>query len=224
MIHKSELFATAALVLLPGFVLADTTGTGTYDGRIPSTVAITNASNGNLAGTLGSFGTLTIGSGTLSTPPPLTLRLRSNVPYRLSAAVTAKTGMVNGPPSSETAVTGQAMKTGDIGFGLTAAIDKSGSAVVSGGLSPHRTDTIASGYNVASGWPTPADGHPGFSKTLYDINSGAQILSGSRISADGDNSSDDNFLTVTLGVAALPQYFTPGDFTGTVTLTLTAND
>jgi hypothetical protein len=213
------------MMIVPGVILAQgTTGSGTFGGTVPATFSITNASNGSLAGTLGTFGTLTIGSGTLNSPTPMVFRLRSNAAYKLNAAVTAMSGMVDGVPSSEVANVGQAMKNGDIGFGFTAAIDKSGTAVVGGGLTPTRVDTIVTGYDVSSGWPTPADGHPGFAKTLHDINTSTQILSGSRISADGDNASDDNYLVITMGVSALPQYFTPGTFSGTVTLTIASND
>ncbi len=216
----------AALIVLPNVLLAQgTSGSGTYGGTIPTTVAITNTSNGTLAGTLGSFGTLTIGSSSaLNTPTPLVLRLRSNTQYRLSADVTANTGLTDGPAGRET-TTAQGVKTGDIGFGITAAIDKSGASVVGGGSSPNRNDTIATGYDVHGGWPTLSDGHtPAFSKTLHDIFNNTQILSGDRISASGDNSSDDNYLVITVGIAMLPQYFTAAPFSGTVTFTITAGD
>ena len=118
----------------------------------------------------------------------------------------------------------QAIKTGDIGFGFTAAIDQSGASVVGGGATPSRTDTVASDFDVerrlAHSLERP---HPELTKTLHDIHgSDVQILSGDRISASGNNTSDDNFLVVTLGLATLPQYLTPGAFSGSVTLTISA--
>lgn len=58
--------------------------------------------------------------------------------------------------------------------------------------------------------------------TLDDISgSGAQILSGLRISVQGNISTDNNFILATLAVATLPQYFTPNaGFSTTITLTI----
>ena len=42
------------------------------------------------------------------------------------------------------------------------------------------------------------------------------------ISASGDNTSNDNYLLVTVGVATLPQYLTPAAFNGSVTFTISA--
>jgi len=218
------LLSLAALMVVPGIVLAqDTTATGTLGGTVPTTVAISNLSNGNLAGALGTFGTLTIGKSTLITPTPLAFRMRGNAQYQLSADVTAMTGMTDGAATPDASTAAQAVKTGDIGFGFTAAIVKSGLSVVGGGSSPNRQDQIVTGYDVTGGWPATTDGHtPAFAKTLHDIYNNTQILSGDRISASGDNSSDDNYLVVTLGVATLPQYLTPGAFSGTVTLTISS--
>jgi hypothetical protein len=213
-----------ALMLVPGIILAQgATGTGTFGGTVPTTVAITDVSNSNLAGTLGTFGTLTIGKSTLVTPTPLAFRLRGNAQYQLSADVTAMTGMTNGLATPDASTTAQSIKTGDVGFGFTTAIVKNGLSVVGGGNSPNRHDQIVTGYNVTGGWPTTTDGHtPAFTKTLHDIYNSTQILSGDRISASGDNSSDDNYLVVTLGVATLPQYVTPTVFSATVTLTISS--
>jgi hypothetical protein len=211
-------FGALALALVPG-VLAQSTGS--YGGIVPETYAITNTSNGALAGVLGNFSTLTIGSGTLATPTVLAFRLRSNAAYRLSANAAVTSGITDGVASGAS-TTAQAIKTGDIGFRFTAAIDQSGASVVNGGGTPTRTDTITTGY--AAAWPSVTDGHtPSFTKTLHDIyGSDIQILSGDRISASGDNSSSDNFLLVTVGIAALPQYLDTGTFSGTVTFTMAA--
>ncbi len=209
-----------ALMSVPGVVLAQTGG---YSGTVPETYAITNTSNGTLAGTLGGFTTLTIGSGTLATPTALAFRIRSNAAYRVSANAAVTSGITDGAASAA-GTTAQALKTGDIGFGFTSAIVQTGASVVNGGVTPSRTDTIHSGFDAISGWPSVTNGHtPSFGKTLHDIyGADTEILDGDRISASGDNSSSDNFLLVTVGVATLPQYLTAGAFSGTVTFTMAA--
>jgi len=213
------------LVLVPGVLMAQSnSGTGSYSGTVPTTFTISNTSNGSLSGVLGNFGTLSMtNSSTLSTPTALTFRMRSNAAYKLTANASVTSGITDGTASAA-GTTAQAIKTGDIGFGFTAAINQGGASVVGGGETPTRTDTIVSGYDASSGWASVTDGHtPSFSKTLHDIyGNDVQILSGDRISASGDNTSDDNFLTLTVGIATLPQYLTPGAFSGTVTFTIGA--
>jgi hypothetical protein len=219
------LSAAAVLAILPGIVLAQgTSGTGTFGGTVPTTFSIANTSNGSLATALGTFSTLTIGRNVLSTPTPLSFRLRSNAAYKLTAQVGSLVGITDGGPSG-VSTTLQAIKTGDIGFGFTTAVDRSGLSVVGGGTSPTRTDSIVNGFDVIAGWPSVTTGHtPAFTKTLHDIYAAdTQIMSGDRISASGDNSSGDNFLTVTVGIATLPQYMAPGDFSGTVMFTIAAS-
>jgi len=218
-------FAVAIGLALPAISLAQgTSGSGSYSGTIPTTFSITNTSNASLAGTLGNFTTLTIaGNNTLVAPTALTFRMRSNAAYKLTANGSVTSGITDGEASAP-GTTAQGIKTGDIGIGFTAAVDQSGASVVGGGNTPTRTDTFASGFDVTGGWPTVSNGHtPSFTKTLHDINgSDVQILSGDRISASGNNGSDDNFLSVTVGLATLPQYLTPGPFSGSVTFTISA--
>jgi hypothetical protein len=173
---------------------------------------------------LGTFSTYTIGAGTLVTPTVLVLHLRSNAAYRLSANSSVTSGITDGT-ASVAGSTAQAIKTGDIGFGVTAALDVTGASVVGGGGTPTRTDAITSGFDLSSiGWPSATNGHaPTFLKTLHSIyGADTEILNGDRISASGDNSSSDNFIAVTVGIAALPQYLTPGAFSGSVTFTVAA--
>jgi hypothetical protein len=221
----NRLSLSVVLTILPGVVLAQGTGgTGTFGGTIPTTFSIANTSNGSLSTALGTFSTMTIGANTVAAPTPLAFRLRSNAAYKLTAQVGSLVGVTDGATSGAS-TTLQGIKTGDIGIGFTASVDQSGASVSGGGGTPTRTDTIVSGFDVSTGWPTAVNGHtPSFAKTLHDIfASDTQILSGDRISANGDNSSSDNFLTITVGVAALPQYMTPGAFSGTVTLTIAAS-
>src|SRR6266536_3400511 len=136
---KRQLIRLAPFVLMtvPGAIFAQgTTGTGTYSGTVPETYSISNTSDGNLAGTLGAFSTL-------AAPTPLQIRLRSNHTYQITANASVTSGITDGAASAA-GTTAQAIKTGDIGFGFTAAIDKSGASVVNGGGTPTRTDTIVS--------------------------------------------------------------------------------
>ncbi|MEO8660355.1 MAG: hypothetical protein ABI693_17935 [Bryobacteraceae bacterium] len=224
--HLSILLSLAAvLAILPGIVLAQgTSGTGTFGGTIPTTFSIANTSDGSLVTALGTFNTLTIGKNVISSPTPLAFRLRSNAAYKLTAQLGSLVGITDGVASG-VSTTLQGIKTGDIGFGFTTAIDRSGLSVVGGGASPTRTDLLVSGFDVTAGWPAVSNGHtPAFTKTLHDIFAAdTQILSGDRISASGDNISGDNFLLVTVGLATQPQYLTPGAFSGTVTFTIAAS-
>jgi hypothetical protein len=65
---------------------------------------------------------------------------------------------------------------------------------------------------------------PSFTKTLNDITgTGAQVISGSRISSKGNLATNDNYISVFFGVATLPQFFTPNaGFSSTITLTIAA--
>jgi hypothetical protein len=209
-----------ALFALPAVMFGQGTGgTLTFGGDVPTTYSITNPTNGNLSGAFADFG-MTIAKGTLATPTPMTFRLRSNAAYKVTAQTSGLSGITEGTKTVASNAA-EGLKTGDIGFGFTAAIDKSGASVVNGGAEPSRTDTIVAGYDVTGGWASVVNGHtPAFTKTLHDIASDTQILSGDRISASGDNGSNDNYLVVTVGVATLPQYMTPGAFSGTVTFTI----
>jgi hypothetical protein len=208
-------------MMLPGIVQAQ----NSFGGTVPQIFSITDTSNNSPTGALGTFSTLTIGStSAFNQPTPLAFRIRSNYAYTITAIFSGLTNIADGTTAGASN-TLQPIQTGDIGFGFTAAIDKSGASVSGGGVGGLRSDTIATGYDVHAGWPslTSADGHtPSFSKTLHNIVSSQTILNGDRISASGDNTSDDNFLLITLGVATLPQYFTPVTFSGTVTLTIAA--
>ena len=219
--RQFALLSSSALMMMPGIVQAQS---GTFGGTVPATFSITDTSNASLSGTLGSFSTLTVGStSTLSQPTVMQFRLRSNADYKLSAVFGSLSNITDGTKTAA-GTTAAGIQTGDIGFGFTAAIVGTGASVSNGGSTPTRTDTIVTGFDVTGGWASLSNGHtPSFTKTLHDIASSTQILSGERISASGDNSSSDNFLLVTLGVATLPQFFTAATFSGTVTLTIAAN-
>jgi hypothetical protein len=209
----------AFLIALPGIGLAQS-GVITFGGAVPATCWMTDVSNGSLVGVLGDFRTLTVGKNILNTPASMAIRLRSNAPYKVMVQVGSLVGISNASATSQS-TTAQAIKTGDIGFGIT-AVDVSLSRVVGGGSTPIRLDTIAVGFDVRAGWPGGRGGHtPNFKKTLHDIyGADIQLLSGPRISADGDNYSNNNFITVMVGISTLPQYLTFGGFSGVVTFTV----
>jgi hypothetical protein len=207
------------LILVPGTLWAQTGG---FSGAVPDTYSILNTSNATLSGTIGSFGTLTIGQSNLMTAY-LDFRLRSNNPYQLTAQVGSLVN-ITANARSTTANAVRSITTGDIGFGII-SIDKSGANVAGGGGNPIRTDTIVgsnTGPNFSSSsWPSVSNGVVSYHATLHDIDTGAtQILTGDRISDSGDNSSSDNFLLVRVGVAVLPEYFASASFSGTVTFTI----
>ena len=216
---------TLGLVLLPTVAAQaqSTNGTATLTGKIQPAFTISAVSNGVLSTAMGSFGTLAIGQHTLNAPAPVSFRIRSNASYKLLVQVGALVGMTDGAAISDGS-TAAGLKTGDFGFGITSPVDASGISVVGGGSSPTRTDAIASGFDVHNGWPVPTGLLPTFAKTLHDIfGRDVQIVSGPRISASGSNSSNDNSLTITVGIATLPQYLSAGSFSGTLTLTIASS-
>ena len=85
-----------------------------------------------------------------------------------------------------------------------------------------RTDAIAAGFDVSGGWPAATNGlTPAFTKTLSNISSATQVLSGTRISSRGNLTTDNNFITATFGASTLPQFFTPNSgFSSVITLTV----
>src|SRR5438067_4253879 len=96
---KRQLLCLVPFVLMtvPSVIFGQGTGgTGTYSGSVPETYSISNTSNNNLAGTLGSFGSLTIGKGTLAAPTALQIRLRSNHTYQITANAAVTSGITDG--------------------------------------------------------------------------------------------------------------------------------
>jgi hypothetical protein len=141
------------------------------------------------------------------------LRLRSNVSYTLKLSASAMT-YGGGPPDASS------VTLADIGFGVISATRDSGGGVASG------TDTIAV---TASGDPTsPSKGatnangryqyNTGFS--LGDYTTSTTILSGPRIMNAMVPTGNSNGLVVTTVFAVKPQFFTPGSFSTSVTVTI----
>lgn len=214
--RKKTIISTlvAAFVLTATAAFAQTAGTITVSGTTPEAFSITNGSDGTVSSTI-ALGTLTPASGSTLTQGSAQIRLRSNKAYKVTAQGSALSFTNPG-----TADGGNPMTLSDVGFGIL-SVSAAGANVAAG-----HTDTIALGFDVSGGWPSVTNGvTPGFSKTLNDITAAAaQVISGGRISAKGNISTNDNFVQVTFGVATLPQYFTPNSsFSTTITLTISSN-
>jgi hypothetical protein len=212
-VMKTTLLLTLFVLTMVPAGLAQTTGTITITGTTPEAFSITNATDGTLTSTI-ALGSLTPATGGTLTQGTAQVRLRSNKAYKVTAQASALnfTGAGSADGGTSLAMT-------DVGFGITAT-DASGANVATG-----HTDTIVSGFDVSGGWPTVTNGlTPSFTKTLNDLTSATQVISGTRISARGNLSTNNNFALVTFGVATLPQYFTPNtSLSTTITLTISSN-
>ncbi len=213
--RMKRLFTFAVVMLLAKTGFAQTTGTITITGSTPTAVSVTNTSDGTLTSTV-ALGSLTPAAGGTLMTSTVQARLRSNKAYTLSAQAAALS--ISSPAAADG---GSSIGLGDIGFGVT-AIDATGANVATG-----HTDTIATLFNYSGGFPAVTNGLTPFvsgtNGTLNDLTSNTQILSGTRISAKGNLSTNNNFVLVTFGIATLPQYFTPNSgFSTTVTLTIAA--
>jgi hypothetical protein len=208
-----------ALMALSQVAMAQTSGIITLTATVPQAFSFTNTSNGTI-------GTVPVNLGSLLVPlsPAMVvdnstvLRLRSNITYKVSAVASTP------PPPTGTPDNGDTMLLKDIGFGIT-AIGNNGI----GNLTTGQSNTILTNQDyTGANWPpaVPADGLTPFGAvahkgSLNEIAASTQILSGSRISKRGNVVTTDNYITVTLGFAVLPQYFTPDTgFTTNVTLTM----
>jgi hypothetical protein len=181
---------------------------------------ITDTSNG----TLNLVVSFTVTPGTSNSPTSKTvdfrLRCMRATGYQLEAS--AVYSMVGTAPNDG----GREIAAADIGVGIT-AIDTSKAGV----LKP-RTDSIVSGFDydpaavTADNGLTPYTGKANGQATLADFVNNPQItiLTGPQVAADENTSGSANFITVTMSFALVPQYFTPGTFTATITLTTTQQD
>lgn len=208
---KKQILSLALFLMFAPVAFAQTSGTITVSGTTPEAFSITNTADAALSSTI-ALGTLTPATGGTLTANTVQARLRSNKAYKISAQASVLSFV--GPGAADG---GSAIALTDIGFGISAV------SAVGANVAATHTDTIVLGYDVSAGWPAVTNGlTPAFSKTLNDITLAAtQILSGTRISARGNISTNDNFVLATFGVATLPQYFTPNtSFSTTITLTI----
>ena len=208
------------IVILGGLtataMLAQTSGSITINGSIPSAVSITSASGAAITTTV-SLGALTAANNnTLAVTTPVDVYVRSNQQYKLSASTTFTNNGAATPNG------GDPIAATDIGFGITAR-DASGTLV-----STTYSDTITTSFDYTtkpfSGLTVTNGTSPflaGTNATLADIASSTQIIQGSRVSQRGNIQTNSNFVKYSFGAATLPQYFTPTTgFQAVVTLTV----
>ncbi len=212
------LFAACALA-----AVAQTSGTIGISGTIPEAFSLLSSSDGNLASST-VLGAWTIANNaTMLAITPVDVRVRSNKAYKINASATftkSAEGAADG---------GDGLAVTDIGFGIT-AIDATG-ANVANKLAGDHTVVAKFNYTAAGNLSlAAADGLSPFvaasKATLNDIsgaNDGAQVVSGKRISTKGNIATQTNFVNYKVGLAMLPQYFTPAGFASVVTLTISSN-
>ena len=213
MVSFQKLLMGAGILMIAVSTSFAQNGTVTVIGSDPVAISLTNSSEGTLSTTIDLNVLTPANNNTLTTSTPFEVRLRSNKAYKLTASALGLSFSSAGSNDG-----GSPIALTDIGFGITSTT-LTGANVANTG---NRTDAIAAGFN-ASTWPTPTNGTtPSFTKTLNNITgAGVEVLSGSRISARGNLSTNDNYISVFFGVATLPQFFTPNSgFSSTVTLTI----
>jgi hypothetical protein len=185
-----------------------------FRGSIPAMFFLSDRNNDPLTeAVLGDFGVPDIGWNSVLAPKPLVIRMRSNTDYVLSVQASG----IPDSPDCAPGRTAREISTCDIGFGVRMIANTSASVV------RPRHDSVPEEFSITE-WPNLScakSNGPAFRTTLHDISAvDRRILSGTRISAAGDNSSDDNFIEVELGIALRPQFLTPGPFSGAVTVTI----
>jgi hypothetical protein len=194
--------------------VAQTTGTITVSGTDPEAFSITSITDAPLGATV-ILGNLNPATGGVLTSGTTQIRLRSNKMYNLTAQATALNFVGAGNDDN-----GRPIALTDFGFGIS-SIDATAVNVAN-----HANHNVVAIYNydprtvaVTNGLTPFVAGTHG---TLNDIaGGGTLILSGPRISIQGNISTDNNFVLATLVVATLPQYLTPNtSFSTTITLTI----
>jgi hypothetical protein len=202
-----------AVMMMATAAFAQTSGTVTINGSNPEAFSLTDTGGAALSATV-NLGVLTPAStNTLTTSAPVTVRMRSNKVYKVTAQASALT--ITGPGAVDG---GNTITLQDIGFGVT-GMTLTGTNVANSGS---RTETLPVGFDVSGGWPVASNGlNPAYSLTLNDITTPTQVLAGTRISKKGNLITDNNFISVSFGVAVLPQFFTPNTgFSTVITLTM----
>jgi hypothetical protein len=222
----------AALVALAATAtMAQSSGTVTINGSVGNAVSIRWWAGSSFGGATGNnapptqnaplsytlnLGDVSPNNTASSVGGTVTVVLRSNVGYTLSAQVTSSSGF------GTVGNTNGDISLADIGFGLrNLRASGTGSLVTSNAVSG---STIAAPFNNdPSGASVDGDGIPSYSATLNNISASTTVLTGPRISRGGGIISPNNGLLVDTIYAVVPQFFTPtGSFSATVTYTITA--
>lgn len=176
---------------------------------------ITNTSDGTLGAVL-TLGSLIPSKTSTVTPGTVQFRIRASADngYHVTASSTVILNNLGSPSG------GDNLAASDIGIGIT-------SIVPGGNANMPRTDTISPGFNYdptalsAFNGLTPYRGAALGSATLADLTVGRTILTGNKIFSNTNPNNPNNYLTVTMKIGVLPQYFTTCNFSAVVTLTIT---
>ena len=186
---------------------------------------LTDTSDATLTATL-PFGTLT--AGTSNTPANVTLQFR--IRDKNSAGYNVQVTSATFTPTTTAPVDGGSTITAsDIGVGIVSVTP----SPAFNGVTP-RNDVITSGFAFDPGTITGTNGltpYGGLSgsparATVQDLIStpNIKILTGNQIHTTSENASGGNapknYLTVTMRLAVIRQYFTPATFSGTITVKL----
>ncbi len=220
--------ALALLWLCPAGAAAQQAGTMTLSGAVTPVVRLTSGGNATLSGNLGGGVTTQSAAGaTLATVvnfgdvgPGNTnpfvcftqpLFLRSNVQASLRAAVTAAT-FGAGPAD---------VNRSDIGIGL--------SNLTAGGPNADISNTVIApgfGADPCAAPIAPATGIPTYSRTLNDLATAAPgttlMNTTTAWSVRGAANAAGNRVLVDLRLAIVPQAYTAGNFSATITVTVTS--
>jgi hypothetical protein len=181
-----------------------------------SAQVLTNTSNGTLTAVV----SFTVNPGTSNNPVSnqVQFRIRSN--NAAGYNITASTTYTTTPSAPDDG--GRPIAASDIGVGIT-------SLVLRSNVITPRTDVIAAGFDydpsavTAVNGLTPYTGMTGGQATVADLvnNPNIKILNGPQIHATNQNvTGTQNYITVTMTFALLPQYFTPGTIIAVITLTM----
>ncbi len=138
----------------------------------------------------------------------VTLNLRSNAAYQVSAIVGA---------STFTNVAGD-LRLADIGFGVP---NTATNIRTSGVLGVKAGTTVPAAFDYDPLTAAVVNGLPVFSGTINNLAASTVVVSGSRISTAGSLATTTNALLVDTKYSILPQFFTPtAASTATVTFTI----
>ena len=194
-------------------MFGQSSGSIAVSGSDPESISVTNTSDTVLSSTV-NLGTMTPTTGSSLVTGSTQIRLRSNKAYTVSAQATSLSFVGAGSTDG-----GSTLALSDIGFGISST-DATGANVANatGHGVVNRFNYDPSTVTVTNGLTPYVSGTHG---TLSDLSSSTQIMSGPRISAKGNMSTNNNFVVVTMKMATLPQYFTPNtSFSTTITLTV----
>ena len=210
---KTRILLPVLSLMLAANAFSQSSGTIAVSGSNPEAISVTNTSDTVLSSTV-NLGTLTPATGSSLVTGSTQVRLRSNKAYTVSAQATAISFVGAGSADG-----GTSLALSDIGFGISST-DASGANVAN--ATGH---SVVSLFNYDPSTAAVSNGLTPFVSgthgTLSDLSSSTQIMSGPRISKQGNVSTNNNFVLLTMKMATLPQYFTPNtSFATTNTLTV----